>query len=157
MKFNISNQHKSRGRRNAILAALLLPVLILGFVLMLINSQDLSDKLIAVVGIFLLARYLPHAYRAVKNHDSSYPQIEVLQAENRIDISHKGAVISMPLSDIEKLRVQYRKGKVASILLSSTAFSNLRFEGYDDMAQLAELLKKHTRPEHVQVATWYHR
>ena len=124
---------------------------------MLVSSSDLSSKVIAAIGIFLLAKYLPHAYRSIKNHGSSYPEIEILEHQGKIDILHKSVVVSMPLSDIENLRIQSIKGNVKSLLLNTKSFSNLRFEGYENLGEMAELLKKHTPVGKTKNATWYHR
>ena len=78
-------------------------------------------------------------------------------SQNKIDISHKGTIISIPLSDIESLRIQSIKGKVKSLLLTTKSFSNLRLEGYDNLTGMAELLKKYTPTGKFKIATWYHR
>jgi hypothetical protein len=157
MKFIVSEKHKRQGKRKTIFAAIFVVALIAGLILMLVNSNDLSNKAIAAIGIFLLAKYLPHAYRSIKNHDTSYPEIEILETQEKIDISHKNAVVSMPLSDIEKLTIQCKKGSVTSILLTTKSFSNLRFEGYENFEKMAEILKKYTPAKNLKIATWYHR
>ena len=63
----------------------------------------------------------------------------------------------MPLSDIESLRIQSIKGNVKSLLLTTKSFNNLRFEGYENLAEMAELLKKYTPAGKTKNATWYHR
>ncbi len=130
---------------------------IASFILMLINSSELSNKIVAAIGIFFLAKYLLSVYRSIKNHDTSYPEVEILETKNKIDISHNGAVVSMPLSDIESLRIQSIKGNVKSLLLTTKSFSNLRFEGYENLAEMAELLKKYAPAGKTKNATWYHR
>lgn len=157
MKFIASEKYKYQEKRKTILAAIFVAALIAGFIFMFINSDDLSNKTIAAIGIFFLAKYLPHAYRSIKNHDTSYPEVEILESQEKIDISHKGAVVSMPLSDIENLRIQSIKGNVKSLLLTTKSFSNLRFEGYENLAEMAELLKKYTPPGKTKNSTWYHR
>ena len=92
-----------------------------------------------------------------KSHDASYPEVEILEPQEKIDISHKNAVVSMPLSDIEKLIIQCKKGSVTSILLTTKSFSNLRFEGYENLEKMAEILKKYTPAKNLKIATWYHR
>ena len=157
MKFIVSEKYKRQEKRKTIFAAILFIALIAGFIFMFVNSSDLSNKVIAAIGIFLLAKYLPHAYRSIKNHDTSYPEVEILEPQEKIDISHKGAVVSMPLSDIENLRIQSIKGNVKSLLLTTKSFSNLRFEGYENLEEMAELLKKYTPAGKTKNATWYHR
>ncbi len=157
MKFTVSEKYKRQGKRKTIFAAIFVAALIAGFVFMFVNSSELSNKIIAAIGIFLLAKYLPHAYRSIKNHDTSYPEVEILEAQGKIDISHKGAVVSMPLSDIESLIIQSIKGNVKSLLLTTKSFNNLRFEGYENLAAMAESLKKYTPAGKTKNATWYHR
>ena len=131
--------------------------IIAGAIWMFIASESLYHKILSMIITLLLAKYLPHAYKNIKNHDSSYPTISIVEPENKIDISHKGAIISMPLSDIESLRIQRIKGNVKSLLLTTKSFSNLRFEGYENLAEMAELLKKYTPAGKIKNATWYHR
>nr|WP_298170372.1 hypothetical protein [uncultured Pseudomonas sp.] len=153
----MSEKYKRQGKRKTIFAAFFVVALMAIFVFMFINSSELSNKIVAVIGIFILAKYLPRAHRSFKNNDTSYPEVEILEAQDKIDISHKGAVVSMPLSDIESLRVQSIKGNVKSLLLTTKSFSNLRFEGYENLAEMAELLKKYTPAGKTKNATWYHR
>ena len=157
MNFHVSEQHKRSGKRKAVLAALLVAGIIAGAIWMFIASESLYHKILSMIITLLLAKYLPHAYKNIKNHDSSYPTISIVEPENKIDISHKGAIISMPLSDIESLRIQRIKGNVKSLLLTTKSFSNLRFEGYENLAEMAELLKKYTPAGKIKNATWYHR
>lgn len=157
MKFLVSEKYKQQGKRKTIFASILVAALMAGFILMFVNDSDLSNKVIAAIGILLLAKYLPHAYRSIKNHDTSYPEVEILESQEKINISHKDAVVSMPLSDIESLRIQSIKGNVKSLLLTTRSFSNLRFEGYENLAEMAELLKKYTPAGKTKSATWYHR
>lgn len=157
MKFRVSEKHKRQGRRKALFAAALVIVLIAGSVLMFVSSSELSDKVIAAIGTFLLARYLPSAYRSIKNHDTSYPEVEIMESEGKIEISHNNAVVSMPLSDIVNLTLQCKSGRTNSILLTTKSFNNLRFEGYEGLEIMADVFKKHTPPGKVKIATWYHR
>ncbi|MCM2320539.1 MAG: hypothetical protein NDI93_14630 [Pseudomonas sp.] len=157
MNFHVSEKYKSSGKRKAILAALLVVSIIAGAVWMFIASDSIYHKILAAITTLLLIKHLPGAYKTIKNHDSSYPIVAIIESENKIDISHKGAVVSMPLSDMESLRVQSTKGNIKSLLLTTKSFSNLRFEGYENLAEMAELLKKYTPAGKIKNATWYHR
>ena len=157
MKFIISEKYKQQEKRKTVYATILVFALIVGFIFMLVSSDDLSNKVIAVVGIFFLAKHLPQAYRGFKNTDASYPDVEILESQQKIEISHKGSVVSIPLLDIESLRLQSIKGNVKSLLLTTKSFSNLRFEGYENLSEMVELLKKYTPAGKIKNATWYHR
>jgi hypothetical protein len=157
MKFIVSEQHKSQGKRKTIFFAMLVVVFIASLILMLINSSELSNKIFATIGILFLAQYLLNVYRSIKNNDTSYAEVEILETQDKIDISHNGAVVSMLLSDIESLRIQRVKGNVKSLLLTTKSFSNLRFEGYENFSEMAEVLKKYTPAGKTKNATWYHR
>ncbi len=157
MNFHVSEKYKRSGKRKTILAALLVVGIISGAVWVLIASDSLYHKILSVIIALLLTKHLPGTYKNIKNHDSSYPTVAIIESENKIDISHKGAVVSMPLSDIESLRIQSIKGNVKSLLLTTKSFSNLRFEGYENLAEMAELLKKYTPAGKTKNATWYHR
>ncbi len=157
MNFYVSEKHKRSGKRKKILATLLVIGIIAGAVWVFIASESMYHKTLSVIVVLLLTKHLPGAYRNIKNHDSSYPTVAIIESENKIDISHKGAVVSMPLSDIESLRIQSIKGNVKSLLLTTKSFSDLRFEGYENLAEMAALLKKHTPAGKIKNATWYHR
>lgn len=157
MNFQVSEKYKRSGKRKTILAALLVVGIIAGAIWMFIVSESLYHKILSAVLALLLIKHLPHAYKSIKTHDSPYPAVAIIESENKIDISHKGAVVSMPLSDIESLRTQSIKGSVKSILLTTKSFSNLRFEGYENLAEMAELLKKYTPAGKTKNSTWYHR
>lgn len=157
MNFNVTEKYQRSEKRKLKLAALLFIGIIAGAAWMFISSESLYHKILAAIIFLLLVKHLPGAYKKIKNHDSSYPSVSIIESENKIDISHKGAVVSMPLSDIESLRIQSVKGNVKSLLLTTKSFSNLRFEGYENLAELAELLKTYTPVGKIKNATWYHR
>ncbi|MDY0250484.1 MAG: hypothetical protein RBR45_10585 [Pseudomonas sp.] len=157
MKFQVSEEFKRKGRRNAILASLVVILLIVGAVWMFIDSTSAANKTIAAVLAFILVRKLPQVYRNIRDHDLSYPEIEILEADNKLDVLYKGAVVSMPLAEIEKLVIQSGKGRIKSILVSTPSVGDLRFEGYENVEQLAALLTKYTPEKNVKHATWYHR
>lgn len=157
MNFHVSEKYKRSGKRKTMLAALLVVGIILGATWMFITSESMYHKILSMVTALLLIKHLPGAYKNIKNHDSPYPTVAIIGSENKIDISHKGAVVSMPLSDIESLRIQSIRGDVKSLLLTTKSFSNLRFEGYENLAEMAEILKKYTPAGKTKNATWYHR
>ena len=157
MKFYVSEEFKIKGRRKVILASLVVILLIVGAVWMFFDSSNPANKTIAAVLAFILVRKLPQIYRNIRDHDSSYPEVEILESENKLDVLYKGAVISMPLSDIDKLIIQSSKGRIKSILVTTPSVGDLRFDGYENVEQLAELLKKYTPENKVKHATWYHR
>jgi ABC-type glycerol-3-phosphate transport system permease component len=96
MKFKVSEKFKSKGRRNTILTSILVIALIVGLVWMFISSTTTTNKITSAVGVFLLLKYLPHAYRNIKNHDSSYLELEILEHENKLNISHKAQLLVCP-------------------------------------------------------------
>lgn len=157
MKFIISEKHKRKRKRGTLLAATTVIILLAAFSVMLVSSEDLSDKIIATTGIFFLAKYLPGTYRSIKNHDTAYPEIEISEQQGKIQISHKDAVVSIPLADIESLTIQSIRGNIKSLLLTTTPFSDLRLEGYENLREMAELLKKYTPSGRIKHARWYHR
>ncbi|MER0040769.1 hypothetical protein [Pseudomonas sp. MGal98] len=157
MFFQISEDHKHSEKRKAILAALSVIGIAAGAIWIFTTSETLYPKALSAIVALLLTRHLPGAYKSIMNHDSSYPTVTISEIQNKIEISHKGTVISIPLSDIESLRIQRIKGKIKSLLLNTKSFSDLRFEGYENLAAMAEHLKKHTPTGKVKIATWYHR
>ena len=157
MKFYVSEAFKSKERRKVILASLVVILLLVGAVWMFFDSTSPANKTIAAVLAFILVRKLPQMYTGLRDHGSSYPEVEILESENKLDVLYKGAVISMPLSDIDKLIIQSSKGRIKSILVTTPSVGDLRFDGYENVEQLAELLKKYTPENNVIHATWYHR
>lgn len=131
MIFQISEDHKHSEKRKTILAALFLISIVAGAIWTFTTSETLYPKALSAIVALLLARHLPGAYKNIMNHELSYPTATISEPQNKIEISHKGTVISIPLSDIESLRIQSVKGKVKSLLLNTKSFSDLRFEGYE--------------------------
>lgn len=157
MIFSVTDKQIRSDRRKSIIALLVVIVIIAAAASSLIAGESLNQKAIAVVILFVLTRYLIRAYKNFKHHDSSYPTVEIFEPAGKIEISNQGTTISIPLSDIEGLRIQSSKGNIKSLLLTTKSFSNLRFEGYENLALMADLLKKHTPDGKVKIATWYHR
>ena len=157
MNFQVTEKYKRGGKRKVFIGGVLVVAIIAGAVWTLIASDSSFEKLLSIVVIVIMAKSLPRAWRNFKNHDASHPVVSILESENKIEISHLGAVVSIPLSDIESLRVQSVKGNVTSLLLNTKSFSDLRFEGYEDLSKMAEILGRYAPAGKTKIATWYHR
>lgn len=157
MNFQVTEKYKRSSKRKVLIGGLLVVAIIAGAAWMLIASDSTFEKLLSAVVIVILAKSLPRAWRNLKNHDSSHPVVTIVESKNKIEISHLGAVVSIPLSDIESLRIQSVKGNVTSLLLNTKSFSDLRFEGYEDLSKMAEILGRYAPAGKVKTATFYHR
>lgn len=157
MNFQVTEKYKRDSKRKVLIGGLIIAAVISSAAWMLIASDRMLEKLLSVLVIVIMAKSLPRAWRNYKNHDSSHPVVSILESENKIEISHLGAVVSIPLSDIESLRVQSVKGNVTSLLLNTKSFSDLRFEGYEDLSKMAEIFGRYVPAGKTKVATWYHR
>ncbi len=157
MIFKVSENHKRSEKRKTILAALTAIALVAGAIWIFITSDLLFHKALSAIVALWLTKHLSTAYKNIRNNSLSYPTVAIIESQNKIDISHKGAVISIPLSDVEGLRIQRIKGKIKSLLLTTKSFSDLRFEGYENLAEMAERLEKHTPTGKVKIAKWHHR
>ncbi|MCU1715741.1 hypothetical protein [Pseudomonas sp. 5P_3.1_Bac2] len=157
MIFTASDKYIRSQKRKSKFSLLAVIALVVALSAMLISSESLTQKSIAALTLLLLIRHLIRAYKTLKTHTSSYLTVEISEPAERIEISNQGTVISIPLSDIEHLRIQRTKGNIKSLLLTTKSFANVRFEGYENLSLMADLLKKYTPEGKVKTSTWYHR
>ena len=157
MIFRVSSSHIKRQSRKARYLGLFFAALIAGCIALIVNSKSISGMLLPAGGIYLFSHSIFLIYKRLKEGSDSYPVVELDEATGMIAVSHKNITVTVPLSQIDKLRLQYKSKTLESILLSTKSGQDLRFEGYENLVAIASVLERHAPKENTKVAKWYHR
>lgn len=157
MRFVASEEYKRSRKRKVALLGLLLVGLVASSAWVFIASDDMYNKVVSAVAAVILISYLPNLWKGFGSEALMLPVVEIVESKNKIEIAHKGAVVAIPLSDIQSLRVQSLKGAVKSVLLTTKSFKDLRFEGYENLAEMARLLERFTPAGKAKLVKWFHR
>lgn len=97
------------------------------------------------------------AWKARRDGAQTWPWLEVREESASLAVGYRDMTVSVALPDVQQLRLQYRQGRLASLLLKTQAGQQLRIEGYERMQQLADMLLRLVPPQRVVRARWYHR
>jgi hypothetical protein len=96
-------------------------------------------------------------YKRFKEGAASYPVVELDETAGTIAVSYKNITVTVPLSESNKLRLQYKFKTLKSILLTTKSGQVVRFDGYENLVDIAAVLERHTPKENITIAKWYHR
>ena len=157
MKFIVSDAHVKRQARNAVWMGLFLVAPLAGCIALLIGAKKISDMVFPAIGIYLFAQGLWEMFKRVREGAASYPAVELDGPAGRLTVSHNNLTVTMPLDQIKSLRLQYKSGKLTSVLANTRSSGMVRFEGYEHLDMLADALKQYVPIEQIKHATFYHR
>ena len=156
-EFFVSQEHVKRQGRNAFWVGLLLTALLAGCIASLIRAEKTSAMFFPAIGIYLFVQGLWTLFKKVREGAASYPAVEFNEIAGTLAVSHKQLTVTMPLNQIKSLRLQYGSGELRSVLAKTTSSGTVRFEGYEHLDVLADVLKRYVSAENIKNATVYHR
>jgi hypothetical protein len=157
MHFQVTAEHIKRQNRKSVYLTLFLLLLSAGCVGALFNTASASKKLFALIGLFFLAQTIYRAYKIRKEGDKSYPTLDLDEKHGTISVAHEDVVVKVDITQIKNLRLQYKSSALESVLVTTSAGQDMRFEGYENLEVLAESLKRLTPADRVSNAKFYHR
>ena len=157
MIFRVSTTHIKRQSRKAIYVGLFFAVLIAGGIAMIVNSKSFSGMLLPAAGVLFFSQSIFGTYKHLKEGADAYPVVKLDEATGTMAVSHKDITVTVTLSQIDKLRLQYNSKTLESILLKTKSGEKLRFEGYENLVAMASVLERHVPKENIEIAKWYHR
>ncbi|WP_293639765.1 hypothetical protein [Polaromonas sp.] len=113
--------------------------------------------ILPAIGLYYFVQGLFGLYKKFKKGRTAYPTFEIDNESATVYVNHKNAAVSFPLSDIDKLRLQYKSGQLISILLDTKSELKLAINGYENLEAMAEVFWRFTPTCNIKVATWFHR
>jgi hypothetical protein len=157
MRFQVTAAHIKRQNRKSVFFALFLIVLSVTCVGMLLSAKSLSDMTFPVIGLLLFAPPILRTYRIIKEGAGSYPLLELDENTGKIAVSCKDIVVTVDISQIKNLRLQYKSNALTSAIVTTSSGEVMRFEGYENLEVLAAVLKRLTPADRITNAKLYHR
>ena len=157
MRYRVTAEHIKRQNRESAFFALFMTVLSIACIGMLFDAKSLSDMVFPVIGLFLFTPPILRTYRIIKRGAGSYPVLELDENSGKISVSHKDIVVTVDISQIKNLRLQYKSKALASVILTTSSGEVMRFEGYESLEALAAALERLTPADRITNAKLYHR
>ena len=157
MHFQVTNEHVSRQNRKSVYLTIFLLLLSAGCVAALFNAASVSNKLFSLIGLFVFAQTIYRTYKVRKEGDKSYPTLELDEKQGALSVAYEDVVVKVDITQIKNLRLQYKSSVLESVLVTTSAGQDMRFEGYENLEVLAESLKRLTPADRVSNAKFYHR
>jgi hypothetical protein len=157
MRFQVTAEHIKRQNRKSAFFALFLTVLSVACLGMVLDAKSLSDMIFPVIGLLLFAPPILRTYKIIKEGAGSYPVLELNENAGKIAVSYKDVVVTVDISQIKNLRLQYKSKALASVIVTTSSGEVMRFEGYENLEVLAAALERLTPADRITNAKLYHR
>ena len=157
MKFQVTDAYIKKQNKKAVYVALFFAVLCSAAILFIVRADKVSGMILPAIGLYFFAQGLFGLYKKFKEGRTAYPTFEINNESATVHVNHKNTMVSFPLSDIDKLRLQYKSGQLKSILLDTKSEQKLTINGYENLEAMAEVFRQFTPTGNVKVATWFHR
>jgi len=157
MKFQVTDAYIKNQNKKAAYAALLLAVFSCAVIVTIVRADKISGMILPAIGLYFFTQGLFGLYKKFKEGRTAYPTFEINNESATVHVNHKNTTVSFPLSDIDKLRLQYKSGQLDSILLNTKSEQKLTINGYENLEAMAEVFQRFTPTGNVKVATWFHR
>ncbi|RIX46048.1 MAG: hypothetical protein D3M94_10050 [Rhodocyclales bacterium GT-UBC] len=110
-----------------------------------------------VIGLLLFAPPIRRTYKIIKEGAGAYPVLELDENAGKIAVSYKDVVVTVDISQIKNLRLQFKSIALASIVVTTCSGEVMRFEGYENLEVLAAALERFTPADRITNAKFYHR
>jgi len=157
MYFKVRANHVKHQNRKSLYIALLFTIILLSCIALLLNAKTVSDAIFPVIGIFLFALRIFRIYKHVQEGDASYPTLELDEAAKKINVSYKEIVVTVDITKIKTLRLQYKAEHLVSVIVTTLSDEVMRFEGYENIEKLASALEEFTPRDKITSAKLFHR
>ena len=156
MRFQVTAEHVKQQSRKSTFLALLLVVLSVVCVGALLNAKSLSDLVFPVIGLLLFVPHILRIYKINKEGAGSYPALELNESIGKIAVSYKDVVVTVDITQIKNLRLQYKSKCLASVIVTTNSGEIMRFQGYENLETLATVLERLTPSDRITCAKFYH-
>ncbi len=157
MRFQVTAAQIRRQNRKSAFFALFLIVLSIACMGILLSVKSLLDMIFPVIGLLLFAPPILRTYKMIKEGAGSYPVLELDENVGKIAVSYKDIVVTVDISQIKNLRLQYKSSALVSIIVTTSSGEVMRFEGYEYLEALAAALERLTPADRITNAKLYHR
>lgn len=157
MQFHVTPTHVKQRNRKSAFVALLLVALSLGCVVSLSSAKSASDFIYPAIGLVLFVPAVVRIVKHIREGARVYPVIDLDEATGKIAVSYKDIVVTVDITQIQNLRLQYKSDCLVSAIVTTSSGEAMRLEGYENLDMLAAALERFTPKERVTNAKLYHR
>ena len=156
MRLQVTTEHIKKQNRKSVFFALFMTVLSVACVGMLLDAKYLSDMAFPVIGLLLFTPPIRRAYKMIKEGAGAYPILELDENAGKVAVSYKDVVITVDISQIKNLRLQFKSNSLASVIVTTSSGEVMRFEGYENLEVFAAALERLTPADRITNAKLYH-
>ncbi|AZN37167.1 hypothetical protein [Iodobacter ciconiae] len=156
MKFQVTDTYIKNQNKKIVYLAMLFAALSCAVIVAIARADKVSDMIFPVMGLYFFIQGLFDLYKKFREGWGAYPTFEINNESAMVHVSYNNMTISFPLSEIDKLRLQYKSGQLESILLNMKSEQKLVINGYENLEVMAEAFQRFIPTGNVKVATWFH-
>lgn len=157
MQFHVTPTHVKQRNRKSAFVALLLAALSIGCIVSLSGAKSASGVVFPAIGLILFAPAIFRIVKHIREGARTYPVIDLDEATGKIAVSYKDIVVTVDITQIKNLRLQYKSERLVSVIVTTSSGEVMRLEGYENLEILAAALERFTPKERVTNAKLYHR
>lgn len=157
MEFVISDAQVRREKRKQMTMVLMFAVFLAVLAAKAINAEKMADLFFPVLGFVILSPLIVTLSKRVREGKAAFPRLQLDEAERTIDVLHQDLRVTVELAQVQSVRLQYTSSRLVSILLKTTAGGDMRFEGYENIDELASALQRILPQERVKRISFFHR
>ena len=131
-------------------------VLIAGCIFAAAANAKLSTHIMQSVAFVISSNLFYRMHRTRREGANTRSVIYTSKDDRLLNLHGRGSVVTIPLSEVTKVSLRYRRSEVSSILIKTRSGRKVRIARYQNMPALAALLESTTKAENLKVATRFH-
>jgi len=157
MEFKATDDYIKQQKRTALYLVLCFSAVVCYEIVQIVSVRSLDA---AVWPLIILLVFVPWLFRlagTLRDGAEGYPVLGFDSDLKSLYAKCKGQTVDYPLVDMDKLRLQYRSGRLESFLIVTKSGQQLTVTGYNNLEIIADILRNSVPAENITVAKWFHR
>ncbi len=144
MRYRISTSYYRKQTASHLLWMLCLVAAVLASIYYLFQASAVADYILPVLGVAACSAYFIKLFRHVQLGRQAYPEVELDTGARTLTLVQDKSRVELDISDIQNLKLDYRRHQVERVQITTAAGEVLRLEGYDDLDVLTDELERLT-------------
>jgi hypothetical protein len=119
-------------------------------------NAKLSTHFAQLLAVAISSNLFHRMHKTRREGANSHAVLYTSKDDRLLHVHRMDRVMTIALSDVSQVTLQYRKTKLVAILIKTKLNRNVRIARYQNMPELADRLKSTTKPEYFRIAKGLH-
>lgn len=157
MEFKIGEEELKRQKRHEIIGRIFITLIAIGATFGFISET--RGKIPPIVVVLVVAGLLAILLFTLRKE---YRKMIAVMKDHRLLVENNlftwvssGMKLDFYLDNIKSVRIQSRKSRLDSILLTNNSNASIKLKGYDRMEQILEIIKQYVPPSVIKEYKWF--